>query len=190
MFVCVCCVCTWIFPFSHNMFSLEERTQQLCQFLYCLFFDVACYTCNDDDNDNDDKTLPSFNMYEFVPMILLCKWLNWFFLCISGSLLIEWHVLFSYFNQTTTGSMMLSLILKYRTTNEICLYLHWQWACICSGICFPSYFFLIFCCFTSFVYICFSRSMKKHIMYEMNIKIAFHSESVMYRNVRGRNSLK
>lgn len=77
------------------------------------------------------------------PGFLLCKWLNWIFVYFRLGMYTFWlnGILFSYFKQTTTRSMMWSLILKY-TTNEICLCLHWQWAYI-LGIFFI--FFPAFC---------------------------------------------
>lgn len=136
-------VCAYVSFSTHLFCSLSLHFPMKCvrrkntaaiPYLDCLFFDVA-YTCNDDENDNDDKTLPSFDMYVCVccvcgPMILLCKWLNWFFFRVFPTRFAYYTfwlngILFSYLNQTTTGSMILSLILKYIQ--------QMKFVCICIG---------------------------------------------------------
>lgn len=134
------CVRTWVF--LHTFFALPLHFPMACvrrmntaaiPYLDCLFFDVA-YTCNDDENDNDDKTLPSFDMYVCVLCVcahdFVVQMIKLIFFRVFPTRFAYYTfwlngILFSYLNQTTTGSMILSLILKYIQ--------QMKFVCICIG---------------------------------------------------------
>lgn len=96
-----------------------------------------------------------------VPMISLCKWLNWIFVyfrLVSQCSIWLWlnGILFSYFNQTTTGSMMLSLILKYiYARRHACTDTHNKWNLFMFAFAMSLHLFRYFSFFLCFWFVVF-----------------------------------